>query len=362
MKILIRNHKTEKWQKVNSAAYTNESELQKLLAEDPALIATDEINSQAGEMVVAFREFPLSIGSVDLLGFSAEGDIFVVECKLASNPQIKRRVIAQVLEYGAGLWGLPYEDIDQRVVVQTQMSLSEHIREEINSPDWQEEDFRETVKTNLKDGCFTLIIVVDQVNDELGRIIRYINEAGRPAFTLGALEIRRYQHNETEILVPHVFSAAPAAESGGARLKWNYERLIEDAAKKNPPEVVQLIKDLHAWTQKHSPGMRYGTGSASGSFTFVYDKGGEQGSVFSVYSSGWLTVNFGYMEKIFNREQIEDFRARLAAIPVLAEISSSQNYYFNSLLKNWVGKGAELERFKGELLALRKSIEEAICI
>ncbi len=41
MKILIHNHKTEKWQKVNSAAYTNESELQKLLAEDPALIATN---------------------------------------------------------------------------------------------------------------------------------------------------------------------------------------------------------------------------------------------------------------------------------------------------------------------------------
>ena len=41
MKILIRNHKTEKWQKVNSAAYTNESELQKLLAEDPAQIAAN---------------------------------------------------------------------------------------------------------------------------------------------------------------------------------------------------------------------------------------------------------------------------------------------------------------------------------
>lgn len=353
MKILIRNHRNEKWQKVRSAAYTNEAELQRLLAEDPALIAGEEVNSQAGEMVAAFREFPLSIGWVDLLGFSDEGDVFLVECKLAANPEVKRKVIAQVLEYASGLWGTDYETLDQKIQAMTQKSLVEQVAGAVNSPEWDEAAFREQVSANLRDGRFTLIIVVDRVNDELARIIRYVNEAGRPAFTLGALEIRRYQHNETEILVPHVFSAAPAAERSSGRIRWNYERLIEDAVKKNPPEVVELLKELHTWTKSHSPAMRYGTGSASGSFTFVYEKGGEQGSVFSVYSSGWLTINFGYMEKIFTREQVEAFREKLAGIPPLSGIGGSQSYYFNSQLVNWVGRKTEMERFKEAVLGLR---------
>ncbi len=361
MKILIRNHKNEKWQKVRSAAYNNEAELQKLLAEDPSLLATSEINSQAGEMICVFREFPLSIGQVDLLGFSTEGDIFLVECKLASNAEIKRKVIAQALEYGAGLWGMDYDTVDQKIAAQTQKSLADHVMEVSNSPDWDAKTFRETVQTHLKDGRFTLIIVVDQVNDELSRIIRYINEAGRPAFTLGALEIQRYNLNETEILVPHVFSATPAVldSNGGARTKWNYERLMEDAVKKNPPEVVALIKDLYTWTQKHSEETRFGTGAASGSFTFIYERNGDKGSVFSVFSNGVLSVNFGYMAKIFTSEQIEGFRKRLGAVMVISGISASEVYYFNSNLKDWIGKEADLEKFKAEVLGLKKLLSEA---
>src|SRR5512147_1952615 len=89
MKILMRNQKNEKWQVVQSAAYGNETELQKLLVDEPSLIYMEEVRQGAGTLVVAVREFPLDeVGLIDLVGFTAEGDIAVVECKLAGNPEI----------------------------------------------------------------------------------------------------------------------------------------------------------------------------------------------------------------------------------------------------------------------------------
>jgi hypothetical protein len=65
MKIMIRNHKSDKWQMVQSAAYASEDELQKLLLEEPSLISIEEAREGAGTLVCAVREFPLNIGFVE---------------------------------------------------------------------------------------------------------------------------------------------------------------------------------------------------------------------------------------------------------------------------------------------------------
>ncbi len=86
MKILIRNHRNEKWQKVRSAAYTNEAELQRLLAEDPALIAGEEVNSQAGELLArvgssgASSEPHLHIHAQAIEGGNAAGSLPITFC------------------------------------------------------------------------------------------------------------------------------------------------------------------------------------------------------------------------------------------------------------------------------------------
>ena len=97
------------WQLVETKSYGSETELQDLLADEPSLISISEVNGVSGPLIVAIKEFPVSIGSIDILGFTEDGNIAVVECKLAKNAEIKRQVIAQVLEYGAGLWGLDYK-------------------------------------------------------------------------------------------------------------------------------------------------------------------------------------------------------------------------------------------------------------
>ncbi|MDW8076773.1 MAG: hypothetical protein RMJ14_03950, partial [Nitrososphaerota archaeon] len=97
MKILVRNHGSRKWKFAKAITAQVESELQKLLVESPSLIAIDEIREGAAPLVFAVSEFGLpGSGATDVLAFSPQGDIAIIECKLAANPEAKRKVIGQI--------------------------------------------------------------------------------------------------------------------------------------------------------------------------------------------------------------------------------------------------------------------------
>jgi hypothetical protein len=67
-----------------------------LLNDSPELIPT-KVEDQAA---IFTREAGLpGSGSTDLVGVDAQGNILIVETKLARNGEIRRKVIGQVLEY-----------------------------------------------------------------------------------------------------------------------------------------------------------------------------------------------------------------------------------------------------------------------
>jgi hypothetical protein len=232
-------------------------------------------------LTVAIREFPLPIGFLDLVSFSANGDITLIECKLASNPEIKREVIGQALEYGAHLWQMRYEELDQKIKERTDKSLAELMHAALGDVEWDEEAFRANVESALDAGSFILMIVVDEITEELSRIIHFVNNCGHPVFTFAALELQRYQSNQTEMLVPRVVGDTfiPTGGSGGSRTRWTEETFFNDAAKKLDQDTIQTIRRLYDWSRKHADLVRFGTGIANGSFTFLFEKKRE----------GWLS-------------------------------------------------------------------------
>jgi RecB family endonuclease NucS len=122
MKILMREDKNNRWELVESNTYAAENELQDLLATSPDVISMDEIRPGAGPLVAAVREFSLPVGYIDILAFTARGDIAIVECKLAKNTQAKREVIGQILDYAAHMWDMSYEELDQGIQGMTNKS------------------------------------------------------------------------------------------------------------------------------------------------------------------------------------------------------------------------------------------------
>lgn len=81
---------TEKW-------------LQKQLDENPGLLPIDDISSAWGPLVSLGREIPLPVGYIDNLFVSPAGEVTVVEAKLWRNPEARRKVIGQILDYAAAL-------------------------------------------------------------------------------------------------------------------------------------------------------------------------------------------------------------------------------------------------------------------
>jgi len=326
----MRSGNQENWKLVQSYAYGNEVELQELLADSPDLIPAREMREGVSQLVAVVREYSVPIGAIDILGFTAEGEIAVIECKLANNPDIKRKVIGQVLEYGAALWGMSYEEFDQKIQERAGKTLAELVQSEVDDPEWDEELFRSNIESNLEEGNFILVIVVDEINDQLTRIIRFLNACGNPRFSFAALEMRRFQSGNFELLVPKVGGDyRPSSMRGTSeRRSWDKGSLFEDAKEKLEPDAFLLLENLYDFSEAHAPdGVGFGSGKANGSFTYYYARGNSRASIFSVYSNGDISINLRAMEKIFTPEEIEEFQMKLGKIPALHGIEESNKYW-----------------------------------
>lgn len=143
MKILIYNDKSKGWEFAEPIEPKVEVELQNLLVESPSLIPVDEIREGVSPLLFAISEFGLpGSGNTDILAFSPDGDIVIVECKLTSNPESKRKVIGQILEYASYLWGMNYEEINKRVQKLKGKNLSELIEKAV-AGEWDQKIFRD---------------------------------------------------------------------------------------------------------------------------------------------------------------------------------------------------------------------------
>ena len=299
MKILLRNQNEDNWQLVESASYNQEKELHHLLADSPGLIATDEIRPDSGPLVLTIREFGLQVGSIDLLAFSTRGDIAVIECKLASNAEIKRKVIGQVLDYGAHLWEMQYEDLDEKVREREGESLADLMHDAVQSAEWDEEGFRSNVADALASGNFMLIIVVDEINDELSRIVSFMNVCGNPSFDFAALEMRRFQSGESEMLVPRVFGPVRTKQSKPkteTRRKWDEDSFFLELETRFSAVEVGVAKQILDWAYKNSTRVSWGQGARNGSYVPILNYNDIEHQLFAVYTYSAVEMYFQWYQ------------------------------------------------------------------
>jgi len=186
MAIVIRTN-GGKWQKATKVEFAAEAQLQKLIYESPELIPTYEGDAPA----VFAREAGLpGSGYTDLLGVDVEGNILLVETKLARNDEVRRTVIGQVLEYAAYLWKMTFKDFDSLFVSREAISVLDLL--EAKAPGIVREEVRDAITSNLSSGAFQLFIAVDKMNDELEKIISYVSSRGN-GLRLEVLEFDLHQ-------------------------------------------------------------------------------------------------------------------------------------------------------------------------
>jgi len=181
--------------------------LQQLLFDHPELVPLERIESGAGSIIPLLREFalPRSSGLVflDMLAVTRSGRIVLVECKLWRNPQARREVVAQLIEYAALLRGWSFADLTARVKTVLGVSSPNPIFDLARSsyPDLDEATFVDAVARSLQLGDFHLIIAGDGIRSDVQAIGAYINATIGSAARLSLVEIQLWRDDVGQILV-----------------------------------------------------------------------------------------------------------------------------------------------------------------
>ena len=156
------------------------------------------------------REFSMhdSIRNIylDILAVTETGKLILVECKLWKNPQARREVLAQIIEYATLLQTLSYSDLVSR--------LKKHIPSGEKDPivfqlerygiDVDEAVLIDRISDSLKGGNFQLVIAGDGIKSDLVNLTKSSNFTGSLS-DLCLLQISLYQNPDGDtLLIPVV--------------------------------------------------------------------------------------------------------------------------------------------------------------
>ncbi|MER8918121.1 hypothetical protein NKI32_30485 [Mesorhizobium sp. M0761] len=181
--------------------------LRDLLFRHPELLVADRLSSGLHEVVPLCCELaiPRMGGTVfaDLLRVTRTGRLVVVECKLWRNPQSRREVLAQILEYPALLRRWSFGDLTSALKCKLASAEPNPIYAVAGHlwPDLEEAAFVDAVTRSLKLGDFQLIVAGDGIRSETHAITDHLNSQSVGLAQLALLEIQLWQAASGNILV-----------------------------------------------------------------------------------------------------------------------------------------------------------------
>jgi hypothetical protein len=205
--IISKNGKNAK--RLNQSTFDKEDYLQQYIYNNPDAVPVYEIDEDTRLLILA-REFSTASGPIDALGIDQHGNIYLIETKLYKNPD-KRIVVAQVLDYGASLWRSSIDfsefssQLEKHVLKQFNTTLLEQIQSFFNVDAEGAETILESMQTNLNNGTFKFVVLMDNLERRLKDLILFMNRNSQ--FDVYAVELEYYKHEDFEIIIPKLYGA-----------------------------------------------------------------------------------------------------------------------------------------------------------
>lgn len=188
----------------------DEKWLQNIVHENPELIPASTVEPIFSNLIPVCRELPCPSGYLDNLYVTPDGYLVLVECKLWKNPESRRKVIAQIMDYAKDFASWDYDDLNQAIRSRTG-SNSDNPLFEIADSDLATTDeitFVDRVSRNLKLGRHLLLIVGDGIQENMISLTEHVQQHMGLHFTLGLVEIGIYQFpaGEGVLIIPNVIA------------------------------------------------------------------------------------------------------------------------------------------------------------
>jgi len=321
---------------LDEQAYGLELTLQRLIAEHPELLAGEQLTpDEPRRLLLLAQEVGVSesveAGSrwaLDHLFVDQDAIPILVETKLATNPEIRRAVVGQMLDYAANA---QYWDVQ---AIQDQFE---------RSPDWERrlenllesdgevdvDEFWRKFATNLKGHRLRLLFVADEIPTALASIVTFLNEQTADTLQVLAIELKQFSGGTNRLFVPRVIGHVPASRATTKRTTTSREAFFEQFPSIAAREFAQrLLNDAI------EAGASLEWGSRGVSIRGRSPARREPITVAWIYPTdwGWMrTRHFSFGTGIINypdlddplRRALQDYTDGFAAIPG-AESASSE--------------------------------------
>lgn len=180
----------------------NEAWLRDTLFSQPSLLPIREIDVSFGPVIPLCRELRTDAGPIDVVFINGNGRLTLVECKLWRNPEARRKVVAQVLDYARSVSKWSYSDLQRQVSMATGRKGNapfEIVRQ--LHPDMQEQHFVDQAAHGMRQGRFLLVIAGDGIREDVSAIAELINRNAALGFSFALVEVALYGMPNGELLL-----------------------------------------------------------------------------------------------------------------------------------------------------------------
>lgn len=165
----------------------SEADIQALIHAHPACLPIAEIDPMFTGAVPICTELNTLAGAIDNFMVTPSGLPVLVECKLWRNPEGRREVVGQILDYAKELSRWSSSDL-QREVRRRLKREGNPLLEMVQAvdPAVDEMQFNDALTANLRRGRFLLLIVGDGIREGVEAIAEYLQVHAGLALLTGA--------------------------------------------------------------------------------------------------------------------------------------------------------------------------------
>lgn len=206
----ISNDISKKLERVElSEKFMNENWFQKLIFENPQILPVDSIEIGFSPLISVGREISTDVGFIDNLFISPNGYLTIVEAKLWRNPEAKREVVGQIIDYAKELTTWSFERLNNAIKKRTGKQLLELIDDFQQISESEKSVLIDNIQRNLERGRFLLLIAGDGIRESVEEMIEYLSKSAQLQFTLGLVELQLFRNPNREdeyIVIPNLIT------------------------------------------------------------------------------------------------------------------------------------------------------------
>jgi hypothetical protein len=216
----------------------SEAYIQALVHEHPACLPIAEIDAMFSGPVPICTELNTPAGPIDNFMVTPSGLPVLVECKLWRNPEARREVVSQILDYAKELSRWSSSDVQREVSHRLKRDgnpLLDMVR--AVDPEVDEQQFNDALTANLRRGRFLLLIVGDGIREGVEAIAEYLQLHAGLHFSLGLVELPIYvMPNGDRLVAPRVLARTALVTRNVVAVPDGY--LVDEAG--DPTSVAEI--------------------------------------------------------------------------------------------------------------------------